>query len=585
MVALSGAGVPADRSRTDAARGLPEPILGRGHREGSRAGGYAAGSSGGAARRGTQAGAVRPMLWGMSLRARVTVLCLVVSCLLPTVVVPAIAAVPDPSLVRVDGGLLRGEPGGDVVRFRGVPYARPPVGELRWRAPRPALPWSGVRDATAAGQRCAQPSGGGEDCLYADVTVPLRPGRAGPLPVMVWLHGGGLTSGSGSDYDAARLAADGDVIVVSVNYRLGALGFLSHPALDDRDGVSGNHGLMDQTRALAWVRTNAAAFGGDPGRVTLAGQSAGARSVCGHLASPASRGLFQQAVVQSGACANPVLTKAAADARGARAARDVGCAGAADVAACLRRAPVAALLDALRDVEKPVTGTITDDAWGPVAGTPFLPRQPGTALRDGAAAGIPLLIGSTRDEMRSFVPAAYDLGGDPLTARRYAEVLRETFGGDAPAVLRRYPVDGDPSPVLALSRVLTDWGGRIGACPMLATAASAARHAPVYAYELAQDSGTVVGGVPFGAHHGADLPYLFDLPWAKPGPPDLTAAMTGYWSAFAHRGDPNRAGLPRWRPVKAEGAAGRPHVLALADGALAPVPFAADHRCGFWAGR
>ncbi|GAA2674906.1 carboxylesterase family protein [Streptomyces aculeolatus] len=564
--------------------GLPAPILRRGPREGSRPGGYAAGSSGGAARRGTRAGEVRPMLWGMSLRACVTALCLAVASVLSLVAVPAPAAAPDPdpALVRVDGGLLRGEPAGDVVRFRGVPYARPPVGELRWRAPRPPRPWPGVRDATAAGQKCPQPSGGGEDCLYADVTVPRRPGRAGPLPVIVWLHGGGLTSGSGSDYDAARLAASGDVVVVSVNYRLGALGFLSHPALADRAGGSGNYGLMDQARALAWVRTNAAAFGGDPGRVTLAGQSAGARSVCAHLASPASRGLFQQAVVQSGACANPVLTKSAADARGARAARDVGCAGGADVAACLRRAPAADLLDALKDVEPPVTGTITDDAWGPVAGTPFLPVQPGTALRRGSAAGIPLLIGSTRDEMRSFVPYEYDLGGEPLTAGRYADVVAGTFGADAPAVLRRYPADGYPSPVLALSRVLTDWGGRIGACPTLTTATSAARHAPVYAYELAQDSGTVVDGFPFGAHHSSDLPYLFDLPWAQPGPPDLTAAITGYWSAFAHRGDPNRAGLPPWRPVRAEG---RATVLGLADGAIAPTPFAAEHRCGFWAGR
>ncbi|AKH86385.1 carboxylesterase [Streptomyces sp. CNQ-509] len=519
----------------------------------------------------------------MSSRARVTSLCLAVVSVLSPVAVPAAAAeAPDPALVRVDGGLLRGVRDGGVLRFRGVPYARPPVGELRWRAPRPPRPWSGVRDAGVAGQRCAQPSGGGEDCLYADVTAPLRPERSGPLPVIVWLHGGGLTTGAGSDYDAARLAATGDVIVVSVNYRLGVLGFLSHPALDDPGGVSGNHGLMDQSRALGWVRANAAAFGGDPGRVTLAGQSAGARSVCAHLAAPASRGLFQRAVVQSGACANPVLTKAAADARGARAARDAGCAGAADVAACLRRAPVADLLTALGEMRAPVTGTTTDDAWGPVAGTPFLPRQPGTALRRGSAAGVPLLIGSTRDEMRSFVPDAYDLGGRPLTARGYADVVTRTFGDDAPAVLRRYPAAGDPSPVLALSRLLTDRGARIGACPTLATATSAARHAPVYAYELVQDSGTVVDGFPYGAHHGSDLPYLFGLPWAEPGPEDLTAAMTGYWAAFAHRGDPNRAGLPRWRPVRAQG---RTTVLGLADGAIAPTPFAADHRCGFWNGR
>ncbi|WBB62897.1 carboxylesterase family protein [Streptomyces sp. WMMC500] len=446
-----------------------------------------------------------------------------------------------------------------------------------------------MRDATAPGQACAQsyggpgaPVSGGEDCLYANVTRPLRPSRSGPLPVIVWIHGGGMTTGAGSDYDATRMVTAGDVIVVSVNYRLGALGFLSQPALDTEGAVSGNYGLMDQTRALTWVRRNAAAFGGDPARVTLAGQSAGARSVCAHLASPASRGLFQRAVVQSGACANPVMTKAAADAKGARATREVGCADAADAAACLRRAPVADLLGTLEGVGAPVTGTLADDAWGPVAGTPSLPRQPGTALRRGSAAGIPLLIGSTRDEMRSFVPYEYDLSGNRLTAERYAGVVAETFGADGAAVLERYPADGHPSPVLTLASVLTDWGGRIGACPTLATAAVAARYAPVYAYELTEDSGEVIDGFPFGAHHGSDVPYLFDVPWAEPGPERLSAAMVGYWTAFARHGDPNRPGLPEWRPA---GAGGEPSVLGLSGTDIAPTPFAADHGCGFWARR
>ncbi|WP_326794089.1 carboxylesterase family protein [Streptomyces sp. NBC_01808] len=370
----------------------------------------------------------------------------------------------------------------------------------------------------AAGPRCAQPAGGGEDCLYTEVTAPLRPARPGPLPVIVWLHGGGLTTGAGSDYDAARPAAAGDVIVVSVNYRLGVRGFGSHPALDGQGGVSGNHGLMNQTRALGWVRANAAALGGDPGRVTPAGQPAGARSVCAHLASPASRGLFQRAVAQSGACTNPVLAKTAADATGARAARDAGCAGAADIAACPRHTPATDLLNALADITAPVTGTTTDDARGPVAGTPFLPQQPETALRHGSAAGIPPLTGSTRDEIPSLVPDAYDLAGRPLTARGYADVVTDTIGDDAPAVLRHYPATGDPSPVLALSRPLTDRGARISTCPTPAATAFAARHAPVYAHELAQDSGTATDGFPYGAHHRSDLPYLFGLPWTDPGP-------------------------------------------------------------------
>jgi para-nitrobenzyl esterase len=487
---------------------------------------------------------------------------------------PAIAAPPDPTVVRVDTGWIRGQASAGTVRFQGVPYAAPPVGTLRWSAPRPAAGWSGVRDGTAPGNRCPQSFGGpvigAEDCLYLNVTRPARPGR---VPVIVWLHGGGMKSGSGADYDPARLVTTGEVMVVTVNYRLGALGFLSHPALRG----SGNFGLQDQAAALRWVRRNIAAFGGDPRQVTLAGQSAGARSVCAHLASPGSRGLFQRAIVQSGACASPVMTRSAADRKGVRAAREVGCAGGPDVAGCLRRTGVTGLLGTLQGVGTSVTGTVADDAWGPVAGTPFLPWQPGVAIRFGAAAGVPLLIGSTRDEMRSFVPYAYDLSGKPLTAEGYAGALAEAFGDHAHAVLARYPVRDYPKPVLALSTVLTDWGGRIGACPTLATARAAARFAPVYSYELTEDSGEVIGGIPFGAPHGSDLPFLFEVPWADPAPAGLSATMVGYWAAFARTGDPNGAGRPVWRSFRSGGT-----VLGLSSAVIGPTPFAAEHHCGFW---
>ena len=493
---------------------------------------------------------------------------------------PAAAAPPsDPTVVRVDSGWVRGQVSAGTVRFQGVPYAAPPVGPLRWTAPRPAAAWSGIRDATAPGNRCSQPTrnpeapvAGSEDCLFLNVTRPARPGR---VPVIVWLYGGGMKSGAGDDYDPTRLVTTGDVMVVTLNYRLGALGFLSHPALG---AGSGNYGLQDQTAALRWVRRNAAAFGGDPHQVTLAGQSAGARSVCAQLASPGSRGLFQRAIVQSGACTNEVMTKPLADQKGARATREVGCAGVPDVAGCLRRTGVAELLRTLPGVGTAVTGTVKDDAWGPVTGTSFLPWQPGTAIRFGAAAGVPLLIGSTHDEMRGFVPNAYDLAGKPLTAEGYAAALTEAFGDHAAAVQARYPVGEHARPVLALSAVLTDWGGRLGACPTLATARAAARYAPVYSYELTQDSGDVIGGIPFGAAHSSDLPYLFELPWAKPAPAELSATMVGYWSAFARHGDPNGGGRPAWRPFRSGGT-----VLGLSTASIGPIPFAADHQCGFWA--
>lgn len=495
------------------------------------------------------------------------------------------------TVVRVDSGTLRGEADRyadtELVRFSGIPYAAPPVGDRRWTAPQRPQPWTGVRDATAAGPICPQTGRdennntavvGSEDCLYLDVVTPVRPSTPGRLPVIVWLHGGNFASGAGSQYDGARLAASGDVIVVTVNYRLGALGFLSSTSLDGEGTVSGSYGLLDQAEALRWVRRNAAAFGGDSSRVTLTGQSAGARAICAHLASPTSRGLFQRAIVQSGACANPVMTKADADRKGVEAIRQVGCAEAADITSCLRAVPAANLIPVLADPNRPVTGQRRDDPWGPIAGTPYLPRQPMDAIRSGAAADIPLLIGSTHDEMRGFV-----LHRHPnLTAEDYADQIRTAFGDRADDVLHEYPADEYASPTLALATVLTDWGGGIGACPTLATARTASRHAPVYTYELLD------GAPPFGAYHGWDLPFLWDtsIPMSQypdyadmtPEQQHLSRSMIGYWTAFAHRGSPNTTRLPHWDRTHGQSTS----VLGLAGDSIAATPFATDHKCGFW---
>ena len=528
---------------------------------------------------------------------RVAILTAVVSAALT--VVPAATSVPpdpDPTVVRTDAGYVRGVADDDVVRFSGVPYAAPPTGDRRWTAPRPPRPWPGVRDATAPAASCPQVGydeefdpivAGEEDCLYVDVVAPARPRHDGRLPVVVWLHGGNLASGGAAEFDGARLATGGDVVVVTVNYRLGALGFLSAGAFDAEGTTSGNYGLLDQAEALRWVRRNAAAFGGDPRRVTLAGQSAGARSVCTHLASPGSRRLFQQAIVQSGACANPVMNKADADHKGAEAIRTLGCAdvgGARDVAECLRATPVSDLVLELASPGLPVTAERREDLWGPVAGTPYLPLQPIDAIRRGSAAGIPLLVGSTHDEMRGIV-----LGRLPdLTGEGYESAVHTAFGADAPRVLRRYSVGDFATPAVALATVLTDWGGGIGSCPVLETARTAARHAPVFAYELLEDSEQFEGEVSYGAYHGWDLPFLWDtaIPFSQyPDLADMTApqrrlsrAMIAYWTAFAHRGDPNHAGLPRWAGLRA----GSSSVLGLDSDSIGRTPFAADHRCGFW---
>lgn len=487
------------------------------------------------------------------------------------------AAQPDPGVVRIDSGWLRGTVADDHVTYSAIPYAAPPVGERRWRPPAGVRPWRGVRDATTPSPFCPQGGMQGvvgqEDCLYLDVTVPAGAERGDRLPVLVWLHGGGFTSGGAREYDGARLATAGDVVVVSVNYRIGALGFLSAPALD---ATGGNYGLMDQAAALRWVRRNAARFGGDPGNVTLAGQSAGARSVCAQLASPDARGLYDRAIVQSGACDNPVPDLAAAQAFGERATADLGCAGAADAAGCLREVTPEQLVRVLARTGTGLTARVADRPWNPVAGTPSVPRQPGDALRDGSAARVPLLTGATRDEMRAFVV------GETVTADDYRTLLTGAFGDDAATVLAEYPPGDDPA--VALATVLTDWGGSIGACPVLRTAEAAAVHQPVYAYGFAEDSGEVVDGFPMGAFHGLELSYLWDLdlawdPYPPLGPDQqrLSATMIDYWTAFARTGDPNGPGRPHWPEFGASGA-----VLGLSSAGVAPTPFAAAHRCDLW---
>ncbi|TDD29837.1 carboxylesterase family protein [Kribbella turkmenica] len=477
-------------------------------------------------------------------------------------------------VVRVDSGWLRGSVAADHVAYPGVPYAAPPVGERRWRPPARVQPWSGIRNATAPSTPCAQQAGavGAEDCLYLDVKVPhrVRPGER--LPVLVWLPGGGFAAGASQEYDGSELATSGRLMVVTVNYRLGALGYLSSPALGQ-----GNYGLMDQAAALRWVRRNAASFGGDPGNVTLAGQSAGARSVCALLASPLGRGLFHRAITQSGACDNRVPTLTEARAVGAKATEDLGCTAAPDVAACLRAHPPTRVLSVLSGLP-PVHGRAGDRPWGPSAGTSVLPRQPGDALRTGTAARVPLLIGGTADEMRGFVSRQ-----SSLTAEQYRAMMVETFGDRADAVLAKYPVTSTPA--LALATALSDWGGFIGACPVLRTAQAAAVRQPVYAYEFAEDSGRVTSdGFPLGAYHSQDLPYLWTVNMPQnPYPPltaeqeRLSATMIEYWTAFARTGNPNGTGRPHWPAFNHRGT-----VLGLSTTGIAPTPYATDHRCGFW---
>jgi para-nitrobenzyl esterase len=424
------------------------------------------------------------------------------------------------------------------------------------------------------------PAIGSEDCLYLNVTTPVDVRPHDRLPVMVWMHGGGFTSGSGADYDPTRLVAAGHVIVVTVNYRLGALGFLDLPQLAAQDPYAGNYALADQQAALRWVRHNAAAFGGDPGNVTLFGQSGGAFAVCAHLAAPASRGLFQKAIIQSGPCGNQLITGATAQQRGTSVATDLGCPPTIDTVACLRARPATDLVGL--GAPQPFTAAgLSSTSWEFVADTPAIPEQSLQAMQDGTAYPVPLIQGSTRDEMRQTVASLFDQRGTPLSAADYPDVLAQLFGTQAQAILAHYPAGAYPSPGLALAAVLTDWGHAAGACPVLTADDAASRRAPVYAYEFAQDAGQHVGAFPLGATHGSDLPYLFGgtYTWAPPPAPDpaLSATIMRYWTQFARTGNPNTpgaAGWPRYHPTGP--------VLSFAAAGITPVDFAAEHQCAFW---
>ncbi|KQQ97735.1 carboxylesterase/lipase family protein [Deinococcus sp. Leaf326] len=508
------------------------------------------------------------------------------------------AAFPVPDLrVRVHGGALLGRAlDGGIRVWQGVPYAAPPTGERRWQPPQPPAPWTGLRAATALGDVCPQPlsqmpgdgrSGvrGAEDCLFLNVYAPPLPtaGRATRTPVMVWLHGGSFRSGAGSDYAAEVLAREQGVTVVTLNYRLGALGFLAAPALADGTGGSGNYGLMDQQEALRWVRRNIAAFGGDPRNVTVFGESAGAMSICAQLASPLSRGLFDRAILQSGPCTPQGITTPLSSAltTGSAYARALGCAP--QDAACLRAVPAARLLDV------PVPGSRVPGAveLGIVSGDRALPRPPAEVFAAGAGLRVPVLLGTNRDEGTLFVAPVAGAGQDlPLWQFWAVVALLERW--DAPRALASYPAAGG-TVGNAAAALVTD---SIFACPTSDLAADLARTGPVYTYEFRDPAPPLelspTASVPrYGASHASELVSVFGTRLAGLADPaqftapqaELARTLRTYWANFARRGDPNGPGLAPWAPYDAD--TGR--VMGLAPGATAEFTgFRQDHRCGLW---
>ncbi|GAA3731685.1 carboxylesterase family protein [Plantactinospora mayteni] len=504
---------------------------------------------------------------------------------------------PEAAVVWTAAGAVRGSVAADHRSFAGIPYAAPPVGHRRWTSPQPVPPWSGVRDATRPGAACAQLPGlpmdrqsDSEDCLYLNVTTPTaRPGAK--LPVMVWLHGGHFLFGQGDTYPGRSLAVPGQVVVVTLNYRLGPLGFLAHPALDRGPGqpTSGTFGLEDQQAALRWVRENAAAFGGDPGNVTLFGQSAGATSVCAHLAAPASAGLFDRVVMQSNSCTSPLPGRQEAERQGAALAGELGCADhPAGVADCLRDRSPAELL-----AKAGYPGLGFDS--GPSAGGSVLPVDPARALATGRFHRVPVLTGVTSDEYRAQLwgmersgancPDGPGSGRCALTERQYQEQLTATFGAKASAVRDRYPRGDHGSASEALAAVLTDFEY---VRPTLDAAARFAEYVPSFVYEFADPyapwfAAEPVPSFPTGAYHLAELPYLFDVGYAEPldaGQRRLADQLVRYWTRFAHTGDPNGPGSPGWSPYDERSR----YVQSLApgQGGIRRTDLAGEHRYDFW---
>ena len=453
------------------------------------------------------------------------------------------ACSPEPGQVKVEGGLIRGVVSDGIAVYKGVPFAAPPVGNLRWKAPQPVIPWTGVREATDYAacpmQAGNNPYGYSEDCLYLNVWTPAKSAKD-RLPVMVWFYGGGFAGGSTADpvTDGTELAREG-VILVTTAYRVGKIGFLAHPELsaEDPHGVSGNYGLLDQMAALRWVQKNIAAFGGDPGRVTIFGESAGGISVSMLCASPLAAGLFRRAISESGGSFGPtrrhtypgenmkLLRDAEQD--GVRIAESLGVTSLAELRA----------LPAERFLER---GLPQGGGW-PVVDGYVIPDDQFRLYEQGRFNDVDILVGYNSDEGASFSRSR--------EAASHIAGVKERFGPYADALLEAYPVAGNAVPKTArdLMRDVAFGWHTWSWCRLQAEKGGS----NVYLYYFDQhpdypaDSPLYGNGSP----HGQEVRFVFqhlDPDDIHPTDEDLMRIMGKYWTNFTKTGDPNGPGLPAW---------------------------------------
>jgi para-nitrobenzyl esterase len=509
----------------------------------------------------------------------------------------ATGALPPPTVTIAEGALSGMAQEDGVSRFLGIPYAQPPLGDLRWRAPKAPTPWSGVREARQFGSSCPQtgdmfgPATSNEDCLTLNVYAP-QGSASPPRPVLVFVHGGGFWSGSGAYYDASTMVRKTDAVVVTINYRLGVFGFLTTAGMATEDKAL-NFGLQDQFMALAWVKRNIAAFGGDPGQVTLAGQSAGGASVCMALTSPKAAGLFQRGIMHSATCSMGTTPMSKALARGNDIASKLNCPDGPNQMACLRAKSVPELLAAAQ-ITSP-TEAISNSFWPATVDGQTIPAATLSALASGNFQKLPVMLGTTQDEGKGLIGWGFHGAfGREVTQAEYDGAMKNFAGAFAGKIVTSiYTASKYGSVGRALSAAITDVAV---ACPTHTATTSLARHVPTYAFEFADKQTPQFFQDPFmpegwGAYHAGDLLYLFqkpvsglDFPGLAPAQLALSDQMLRYWRNFMRTGNPNDGPAesgPNWpryglggtpvQSLKPEG------IATLNDG-----QYANAHKCALW---
>ena len=469
---------------------------------------------------------------------------------------PSVALAAIPLQVKTDKGVVEGEAtkDGKVLAFKGIPYAAPPTGKLRWAAPIPAEPWSGVRPAHEFGYHCVQSAvysdmsfhdpGPSEDCLTLNVWAPAD-ASPGKLPVMVWIYGGGLSGGGSSEHrQDGQFLAHRNVVVVSMNYRLGIFGFFVHPELtaESSHHASGNYGLLDQNAALRWVKANIKAFGGDPANITIFGESAGSFSVSAHMASPLSRDLFQKAIGESGgavASANPPEPTLGQREKidSAYALTTYGTSSLAD----LRRIPT-------EDIIRPVMASRPSPRFGSVVDGWFFPKSAAEIYAAGEQAHVPLLAGWNSDEGRGGIAGSLN----KFTAAGFAAQALRDFPTNTDEFLKLYPNTTEEQALQSAADYAGDKFIAYSTWRWLESQVATGR-APVHRYLFALGNpGDRFHTAASGAFHSDDIEYVFGTLDSRPEamwrPEDrrLSDQVQSYWTTFARTGDPNSPGTPRW---------------------------------------